>query len=129
MAALSEQARALIDGKNFATVATIQPDGRPQLSVVWVTRDGDDVLFSTLEGRRKHLNLLVDPRISLLIYPADNPYAYLEIRGTAALISENAPQLINDLSLEYTGKPFTNDGPDDVRTIVRVTPQRVVERH
>ena len=127
MAALSEQARALIDGKNFATVATIQPDGRPQLSVVWMTRDGDEVLFSTLEGRRKHLNLVRDPRITLLVYPADNPYAYLEIRGTGALISEDAPALINTLSLEYTGKPFTSDGPDAVRVIVRITPERIVE--
>ncbi|MEV6009876.1 PPOX class F420-dependent oxidoreductase [Streptomyces sp. NPDC051976] len=127
MAALSEQARALIDGKNFATVATIQPDGRPQLSVVWVKRDGDEVLFSTLEGRRKHLNLVRDPRITLLVYPADNPYAYLEVRGTATLVSENAPELIEELSQKYTGEPFRKEGPEAVRVIVRVAADRVVE--
>ena len=51
-AQLSDQAKALIDGKAFAVVATLQPDGSPQASVVWVKRDGDDLLFSTVEGRR-----------------------------------------------------------------------------
>lgn len=128
MAALSDKARALIDGKNFATVATVQPDGSPQLSIVWVTRDGDTLLFSTLEGRRKHLNLVRDPRITVLVQPADNPYAYLEIRGTGALVSDGAPELIDTLSVEYTGKPYGGDGPDDVRVIVAVTAEHIVER-
>ena len=53
MTPLPERAHELIDGKNFATVATILPDGGPQASVVWVKRDGDDVLYSTVRGRRK----------------------------------------------------------------------------
>lgn len=128
MATLSAAARSLVDGKNVATVATIEPDGRPQQSLVWVTRDGDDVVFSTLVGRRKHANLLRDPRLTLLITPADNPFRYLEVRGTATLTTEGAAELIDTLGVKYTGKPYSADEPGDVRVTVRVTPDRVVER-
>jgi PPOX class probable F420-dependent enzyme len=128
MAALSDSARALIDGKSFATVGTIQPDGQPQLSIVWVTRDGDDVVFSTLEGRRKHTNLVRDPRVTLLITLPENQYAYLEIRGTATLDTTGGDQLIDDLSQKYTGQPYGNDKPGDVRVNVRVKAEHIVER-
>ncbi|MET9221305.1 PPOX class F420-dependent oxidoreductase [Streptomyces sp. NPDC088197] len=127
MAALPDSARALIDGKNFATIATLQPDGQAQLSVVWVTRDGDDVLVSTKEGRRKHLNLLKDPRTTVLVTPVDNPYKYLEIRGTATLTREGGDDLINALSRKYTGEEYGNDEPGDVRVVVRVSADRIVE--
>jgi PPOX class probable F420-dependent enzyme len=128
MAVLSDSARALIDGKSFATVGTIQPDGQPQLSIVWVTREGDDLVFSTVEGRRKHANLVLDPRISVLITLPENPYAYLEIRGAATMDTAGGDQLIDDLSQKYTGKPYGNDAPGAVRVVVRVTAQHVVER-
>lgn len=126
-ATLSDAARELIDGKNVATVATIETDGRPQLSVVWVARDGDDVIFSTLIGRRKHRNLLGDPRVTLLIRPEGNPYRYVEIRGTASLTTEGAAELIDTLGMKYTGQPYGNDKPEDVRVTVRVAADRVVE--
>jgi pyridoxine/pyridoxamine 5'-phosphate oxidase len=66
-AALNEKARAILEGTNFATVATIEPDGRPQLSPVWVTHDGDDILFSTTVGRRKHVNISRDPRVTVCV--------------------------------------------------------------
>lgn len=128
MATLSDSARVLLDDKTFATVATIQADGRPQLSVVWVTRDGDDILFSTLEGRQKHRNLLRDPRVTLLAHPADNPYSYLEVRGTATLTTQGGPELIDTLSVKYVGQPYADDKPGDVRVVVRITPEHVVER-
>lgn len=66
---LPQQAKTWIDEHEFATIATIQPDGQPQLSVVWVSYDGDDLLVSTVKGRRKHLNLERDPRVTVLVYP------------------------------------------------------------
>ncbi|HEY5832462.1 PPOX class F420-dependent oxidoreductase [Streptomyces sp.] len=128
MPALSDQARALIDGANVATVATIQPDGRPQQSLVWVTREGDEVLFSTLEGRQKHKNLVRDPRVTLLVHSAANPYAYLEIRGTATIGHEGAAELIDTLGVKYTGKPYDYDEPGDIRIVVRVSAEHIVER-
>ena len=60
--ALNDEIRRLLDGRHFAVLATINPDGGPQTSAMWVGRDGDDVLFSTVAGRRKHRNLERDPR-------------------------------------------------------------------
>ncbi|MCL7021356.1 pyridoxamine 5'-phosphate oxidase family protein, partial [Vibrio vulnificus] len=56
-AELSDQLKDILDGPVFVTIATIQPDGSPQLSPVWVARDGDDVLISTTVGRQKEKNL------------------------------------------------------------------------
>jgi len=125
MTNLPERARELIDGKNFATVATIQPDGAPQASVVWIKRDGDDVLYSTVKHRRKYANLVADPRTSVVIYEADNPYEYLEIRGTVAITDDPDGALIEELSRKYTGEAF-QDAPGNQRVIVRVTPTHVV---
>jgi PPOX class probable F420-dependent enzyme len=63
--ALSEETLRLVDGKNYAVLATVNPDGSPQTSVVWVGRDGGDLLFSTVEGRVKYRNMLRDPRVSV----------------------------------------------------------------
>ena len=57
---LSESALRLVDGANYAVLATVNPDGSPQTSVVWVGRDGGDLLFSTVEGRVKHRNMVRD---------------------------------------------------------------------
>lgn len=98
MTSLSDEAKRLLDAPEFATVATIQPDGQPQLSVVWVARDHDDVLISTIRGRRKAVNLERDPRASVLIYPADSPYTYLEIRGSVTLEDDPTGSLIQALN-------------------------------
>jgi PPOX class probable F420-dependent enzyme len=71
---LSDSTRELLDGKNFATVATLNADGAPQASVVCVKRDEDIVLFSTTTGRRKARNLARDPPVAL-----ENPYQSVEI--------------------------------------------------
>lgn len=75
-APLSERIRALIDAPEFATMATLAPDGRPRQSVVWTKTDGADVLVSTTTDRLKYHDLLRDPRISLLASPKDHPYIY-----------------------------------------------------
>ena len=77
----NEATRSLLDGANFATVATLNPDGGPQSSVVWVKRDGDTVLFSTTTTRQKGRNLAKDPRVTLTIFATRDPYDYVEIRG------------------------------------------------
>ncbi|AXI78260.1 PPOX class F420-dependent oxidoreductase [Peterkaempfera bronchialis] len=124
---LSAKAKELLDAKSFATLATVQPDGSPQLSVVWVKRDGDDVLISTVEGRRKHLNMVKDSRVSVIVNPPDAPYTYAEVRGEAILTTEGGRELINDLSHKYMGQDYGYDGPDDVRVVVRIRPAKVVD--
>jgi PPOX class probable F420-dependent enzyme len=125
MAQLPGRARVLFDGRNHAVVTTIEPDGRPQSSVVWVRTDGDDVLFSTIKGRRKYANLTRDPRISVLVFDTADPYSYAEVRGSAAITDDRDAELIDELAHKYTGKPF-GIRPGEQRVIVRVTPDRVV---
>jgi PPOX class probable F420-dependent enzyme len=126
-AALSEKARALFAGNNFATVATIEPDGQPQLSPVWVKHDGDDVLFSTTVGRRKHQNITRDPRVTVCVFDHEDPYTYVEVRGTATMTEEGGRELIDEFAGKYRGlDSYPWDQPDTVRVVVRVTPQRVV---
>jgi PPOX class probable F420-dependent enzyme len=121
---------SILDAPEFATVATIQPDGQPQLSVVWVARDGDDLLMSTVKGRQKHRNLERDPRATVLAYPKDNPYTYVEVRGTVTMTEEGGRELIDRLNREYTGgdRYTMDDGTDNVRVVVRLTPSKVVVR-
>ena len=129
-AALPEAARGWIDSHEFATIATILPDGRPQLSVVWIDRDGDDLLVSTVKGRRKHLNLERDPRATVLVYPRNSPYEYVEVRGTVSMTEEGGRELIDRLNQAYngTGRYVGDDGTDNVRVVVRITPDKVVLR-
>ncbi|MEU2439016.1 PPOX class F420-dependent oxidoreductase [Streptomyces rubradiris] len=131
-AALSDNLKDLLDGKVFIVVGTVQPDGSPQLSPVWVKRDGDDILFSTTVGRRKEKNLRRDPRVTVVVVHPENPYAYAEIRGTATLTTEGGPELIDELSRKYTGKDYADFNPaskdDAERVVVRITPRKVVGR-
>jgi PPOX class probable F420-dependent enzyme len=126
MTKLPQHARDLLDGKNFASVATVLPDGSPQSSIVWVKRDGDDILFSTIRGRRKTANLQADPRISVLVTDASNGYRYAEIRGLAELTDDPQAALIEELAIKYTGESF-GERPGEQRVIVRVRPEHVVD--
>ena len=75
---LTDLARRLVDEHAFAVLSTINPDGAPQSSVIWVKRDGGDVVFSTIRGRRKTRNMERDPRVSLCMYDPADPYLYFK---------------------------------------------------
>jgi PPOX class probable F420-dependent enzyme len=124
---LPDDAKAWIDDHEYAVIGTAMPDGRPQLSVVWVTRDGDDLLVSTVKGRRKQRNIERDPRVSILIYPKDKPRSYVEVRGTATMTEEGGRELIDRLAGYYMGvdRYPLDDGTDHVRVVVRITPEKV----
>jgi PPOX class probable F420-dependent enzyme len=122
---LDDVTRRLLDGKNFATVATVNPDGGPQTSVVWILRDGDTVLFSAISTRRKVLNLTRDPRISLTVFDTANPYQSVEIRGTAELSGDPGKSLSGALSQKYLGEDPPPEPDELTRVVVRVIPLRV----
>jgi len=127
---MTEEAKRLLNAPEYAVLATVEPDGQPQLSVVWVAREDEDVLVSTVRGRRKELNLRRDSKVTILVYPADNPQEYLEVRGQAVLVDDPDGDLIQALSRKYTGKPFTADeGTGNERVIVRIRPERVFHRN
>ncbi|MEU3501346.1 PPOX class F420-dependent oxidoreductase [Streptomyces hundungensis] len=129
-AELSDKLKELLDSPVFVNIATIQPDGSPQVSPVWVKRDGNDVLISTTVGRRKEKNLRRDPRVSVLLQRFDSPYEYAEIRGTAELTTEGGQELIDELSMKYSGKKYREFNPASVddapRVVVRITPRKIV---
>ncbi|WP_338682449.1 PPOX class F420-dependent oxidoreductase [Streptomyces acidiscabies] len=122
----------LDDTKVFATVATLTAGGHPHLTVVWIKRDGDGLVFSTTADRAQGKNLARDPRITIMISPPENPYTYAEIRGTATITPDPDRALPNELSLKYTGQDYATFNPaskeDGDRVIVRVTPTKITGR-
>lgn len=124
--AFDDSVRTLLDGKNFASVATLGPGGAPQNSVVWIKREGDTVLFSSTAGRQKVRNLQRDPRISLSVFDLANPYTSVEIRGTAEIRPDDAKRLPYELSHKYLGIDPPAEKDDEVRVIIRVVPQKIV---
>jgi PPOX class probable F420-dependent enzyme len=121
---LSEATRALTDGKNYAVLATINADGSPQTSVMWVGRDGDDLLFSTVEGRRKHRNMLRDPRVSVSVIDTADPESYVELRGRVSMTPDEGRRFDTRLSWRYDGRDPDEDRPGAVRVVVRLTVER-----
>jgi PPOX class probable F420-dependent enzyme len=122
---LNDEIRRLLDGPNFAVLATLNPDGGPQTSAMWLGRDGDDVLYSTVAGRRKHKNLLRDPRASVVVLDAEDPYNYVELRGRVTSMDEDVGRAFDTgLSWKYDGKDPDPDRPGAVRLILRMTVDR-----
>src|SRR6202012_6195365 len=121
---LSEAALRLVDGANYAVLATVNPDGSPQTSVVWIGRDGGDLLFSTVQGRVKHRNMVRDPRVSVSIIDSADPENYVELRGRVAM----TPDVARSLATHLSGKNDGRDPDPDRRGAVRVTVRRTVDK-
>ncbi|HCT78679.1 MAG TPA: PPOX class F420-dependent oxidoreductase [Micromonosporaceae bacterium] len=128
MTTLPDLAKDLIDSQTFGTLATTNPNGSPQTSVIWVKREGDDVIFSTIRGRRKTLNMERDPRVALMLFDPNDPYVYAEIRGTVSFTTDGGPELIEELSQMYDGKSFHEKHADAVRLVCRLKPTKVISR-
>ena len=121
---LSDATVALVDGKNYAILATINPDGSPQTSVLWVGRDGHDLLFSTVAGRVKHRNMERDPRVSVTVLDSADPENYVELRGRVVMTPDVGRQVDTELSWKYDGKDPQPDRPGAVRVIVRMVVEK-----
>jgi PPOX class probable F420-dependent enzyme len=126
---LSAAVRRLLEEPNAAVLATINPDGSPQTSVIWVGLDGDDLVISSAAGRRKDRNIRRDPRVSLSVYDQNDPEQYAEIRGLAAVTGDPGRKLAVRLAEEYegpgAGQAFLDLPPEVVRVVIRITPQHV----
>ena len=122
---LSASTRALLDGRNYAVLATINADGSPQTSAMWVGRDGDDLLFSTVEGRLKHRNMLRDPRVSVTVLDAADGETYVELRGRATITPDTDLAVGHLLSHKYDGKDHEPPAPGQVRVAVRIEVDKV----
>jgi PPOX class probable F420-dependent enzyme len=99
---LTDEQRAFLDELHFAVVATINPDGSPQLTTIWYVREGDDLLFNTAVGRVKDRNLRRDPRLAATILSGDG-YRFLTVKGVAALDEASGQEVIHRLAVRYHG--------------------------
>jgi PPOX class probable F420-dependent enzyme len=127
MATLTDEQAGLLKGRNFATVATVGPDGAPQVTPNWIDWDGEHVLINTAEGRVKPRNIRERPVVAICVVNHDNPYQYLTVTGPAEISEEGAEAHINVLAHRYFGREF-NYRPGEKRLLVRVTPERVFAR-
>ncbi|MEU5808801.1 MULTISPECIES: PPOX class F420-dependent oxidoreductase [unclassified Streptomyces] len=127
---LNDTVRSLLDAPHPAVLSTLNPDGSPQSSVVWVSRDGGDLLVSTEQGRRKERNILRDPRVGLTVFDLANPYLYAEIRGTATVTEDTGRAVAARIAEQYLGpgggKEYLEAPAEDVRVVVRITPTKVL---
>ncbi len=124
---LTPEVRALFDAKNFAHVATLNADGSPQVSPVWVGYDGEHVIFNTEAKRLKTRNMKRDPRVALTVQNLENPYQYVEVRGRVVEITEKGGEEgIDAMSKKYLGQDkYPGIGPGDVRVNVKVEVEHV----
>jgi PPOX class probable F420-dependent enzyme len=118
-------ARGLLDQQTFAVITTINRDGSPQASVIWAKRDGDEIVFSTIRGRRKTRNMERDPRVSFVLYDPADPYRYVEVRGVVTMTEAGGDALIDELCRAYQGRPWPHR-PGEVRVVCRLPATHVV---
>lgn len=120
---LSDKARALLAGKNFAMLGTVAANGEPQVTPIWVDLEGDQAVFNTAVGRPKERHMRRDPRVCLTLLDPDNDYDYVELRGTVRLEEgAEADAMIDTLAQKYLGTdyPYRVDGEQRVRCVMTV---------
>ena len=123
---LDAKAKDMAQGKNFAAFTTLLPDGQPMTHVMWVDADDDHVLINTETGRQKYRNVERNPRVTVTVIDAANPYRYAEIRGRVAeaVVGDEARRHIDRLAEKYTGGPYRNPIGTE-RVLLRIAPERV----
>jgi PPOX class probable F420-dependent enzyme len=124
---ISEGVRKLLKEPNFASLATLMPDGSPQVTPVWVDFDGTHILVNTAEGRQKPRNVRHDPRVAVSVYNHQNPYSCATVRGRVVEITEaGADEHIDRMAKKYLGRDtYPYRGPDERRIIFKIEPEHV----
>jgi PPOX class probable F420-dependent enzyme len=124
MPAIPASHRDLLDSE-VATLGTVGPDGRPQLSEVWFLADGDTVRLSLNTARQKTKNLQANPAANLLVLDLAMPYRYLEIRGDAEITPDDDYAFADRLGAKYNANVRDHDQPGQSRVVVTIHPVRV----
>jgi PPOX class probable F420-dependent enzyme len=111
----------------FAQLATVNSDGSPQVTPVWVDYDGKHLLVNTARGRVKAKNLERNPRVAMAIADPENPYRYLGIQGrVVAMIEQGSDAHIDKMAKKYLNKDaYPYRQPGEVRVIVQIVPEKV----
>ena len=125
---LPDSARKLLEGKNFLFIATVNRDGTPQLTPVWVDTDGKVILVNTAMGRVKQKNTKRNPEVALAIYDQTDPYNFIQIRGRVLeqIAGPLAEEHIDKMAKKYRGiDKFSKRHPEEQRVILKIEPRRV----
>jgi PPOX class probable F420-dependent enzyme len=124
---LDEDTVRLAQGKNLATVVTLMPDGQPQALLTWVDSDGEHVLVNTEPQRQRARNIRRDPRITVLIHSADDPWDWSEVRGRVVDVvnGTEAREHIDKLSRRYVGTDYRNPVGPQGRVILKIAADKV----
>jgi len=117
----------LLQKKAFANLATVNPDGSPQVTPVWFDVDGEDIRINTARGRVKDRNLRRNAAVALAVMDPDNPYRYVQVRGRVSEVTESgADAHIDSLAKKYMGvDKYPYRRPGEVRVIFKIRPERV----
>lgn len=118
--------KTMAQAKNFAALTTLMPDGQPQTQLMWVHADDDHVIINTETGRQKFANITVDPRVTVTVFDATNPYRYVEARGRVAetVTGDEARSGIDELAQKFTGADYANPIGTE-RVILRIAVDKV----
>jgi PPOX class probable F420-dependent enzyme len=127
MTELPAGAIELLRGRTMAHLATVNADGSPTVSPLWIDIENGKPVFNTAVGRRKERNMRRDPRVALTVPDPADAYRCFEIRGTVELLFKGADEHIEQLARKYTGQPFKGFQPGVARVKIVMTPQRVLE--
>ncbi len=126
MTNIPESHRDIFAKRSFAHVATVDADGMPQVTPVWIDYDGHYLLVNSQEGRKKDRNLRARGQVAMSILDPDDPYRYIGIQGKVVEITtDGAEAHIHQLSRKYNGYDYRNLRPGDVRVIYKIEPTRV----
>ncbi len=130
MAQLSEPVRKLLEQPNFGHLATVMPDGSPQVTTVWVDTDGEHILVNTAEGRQKPRNIQRDGRVAINVVDQSNPYRQATIRGKIVeMTTDGADAHIDRLAKKYLGQdtyPFRQ--PGERRVVLKIAPTSIASQ-
>ena len=129
MTELTAREREFLENPFVGVVTTLERDGMPQSTVVWVDVDDEGVSINTAYGRVKPRNLERDPRLSLVVVDPNDAYRWFKLSGTGRLVDEGADDQIDRLSKKYTGRDvYASRQPGERRVTVRIIPTRTLSR-
>ena len=126
---IPESHRDLFEKKALAHLATLMPNGSPQVTPLWVMLDAEGyVIVNSARGRQKDRNMRARPRVALSIGDPENPQRYIQVRGRVVAVSEEgADDVISQLSMKYNGRPYRFQ-PGQVRVTYKIRPDHVQPR-
>ncbi|GAB3154848.1 PPOX class F420-dependent oxidoreductase [Micromonospora sonneratiae] len=128
MTILTKEDLDLLNEPNLAHVATIETDGSPHVTPVWVDTDGEHIVFNTAKGRVKYDNLARNPSVAVSVVDRANDFRTLWVKGSAELVEEGAEEHIHRLAKKYMGQDRYPLQPGEERVIVRITPTQKLGR-